>query len=83
MLVPNPDRTVSVFSYLFAVIVANAKDLPGIAGHALVTDVIRKDGAEWKICRRTFEQMRTPAGYLPAEVEELWQATASDRGPIR
>lgn len=73
-LVPNADGSVSVFSKLLAVIVANAHELPGIAGHAIVTDVICKKGAEWKICRRSFEQMRTPAEYLPLDVEELWQA---------
>ena len=82
VLVPNPDGSVSVFSYLFAVLVANGKGLPAIAGHALVTDVIRRDGDQWRIARRTFEQMRTPEGYLSPEVEERWQATAEDRGPV-
>ena len=83
VLVPNADGSVSVFSYLFAVLVANGKTLPAIAGHALVTDVIRKDGDRWKIARRTFEQMRTPDGYLSPEVEAIWQATAEGRGPVR
>ncbi|AXC13853.1 Aldehyde dehydrogenase [Acidisarcina polymorpha] len=82
VIVPDGDGSVSVISYLFAVLVANGNGLPAIAGHALVTDVIRKDGDRWKIARRTFEQMRTPEGYLPAETEELWQATAADRGPV-
>ena len=83
VLVPNADGSVSVFSYLFAMIVANAPEVPGIAGHALVTDVIRKDGDRWKISRRTFEQMRTPAGYLSVDMEKVWQATAAERGPVR
>ena len=83
VLVPNADGSVSVFAYLFAVVVANAKELPSIAGHALVTDVLRKDGLCWKICRKTFEQMRTPEGYLTPVVEKMWQATAADRGPVR
>lgn len=82
VLVPNADGTVSVFSYLFAVTVANGKGLPAIAGHALVTDVIRKDGDRWKIAKRTFEQMKTPEGYLSPSIESVWQATAQDRGPV-
>jgi SnoaL-like protein len=82
VLVPNPGGSVSVFSYLFAVLVANGSRLPAIAGHALVTDVIRKDGDQWKIARRTFEQMCTPEGYLPPETEKIWQATAAKRGPV-
>ena len=82
VIVPNTDGSVNVYSYLFAVTVANGKGLPAIAGHALVTDVIRKDGDTWRISRRTFEQMKTPEGYLPPDVENIWQATAKERGPV-
>lgn len=79
----------AVLSFLMVVQVADESGkvedmLPRVLAHALVTDVMRKDGDRWRIAGRTFEQMRLSKEYAPDEA--AWRTieeTAAERAGRR
>ena len=84
----DDDGQICVLSYLFVISVEaatpQAAPPPSILGHALVTDVVRREGNAWKIARRTFEQMSVPESYLPdASARRALEVTASQRAVDR
>lgn len=83
----NDDGSVSVTSYLLVVQVAEPPqertDMPYIVGHAIVTDIVRNVNGNWKLARRTFEQMRIPEAYsLSESVRQRLESPATERAAM-
>jgi hypothetical protein len=79
----NDKDEIAVLSFLNVVQVTDegiGLQPPVILGHAVVTDVVRKENDTWKIVSRTFEQMKVPDVYLPDETaRKAIEKTAAER----